>query len=800
MNSYRQYCVAVVTLVAFMVLAAWSVLPIFSLSLAAAAPIQAEHAADREGKRVDRESERTDAVPRIGPPLMFLPDVNRNAEALKNPADQNYPIKQLTVTRQTYFKWLEFSGHLNYVQQATQHGQYGPRHFMPVLAKYVESGEPAYGQACLEMLKTFDVWIRAEVQRTGWHSLFCEEIGYIGFYRNILKKHGLLSEEKDIWLRELIVFMARNIHAWNSADTYWRGPMHRAQGEGILKGLAAEWFPDVPEAQQWRTYSEDVYQDWWHCRDFAANDVHYFSVGLQPLFLAALLRNDREFFNDPQMKKVWERLLFEVSPDGSIPPYGAHNGWNSSAGNRIAMLEILASKTGDGRYRYVAHRLMNYLLYQRLAYRSHHMLLGPESTEPLALAYLLADDTIEPKMPFDGSQIVLRKETIRLASHGDKKGAAEILGPDANLDPAPDRGLIDCAMLLTKTPKPSKLILRSGWNPGDFFVLVDLFPRHDPLNPSGILGMTRWGAALTSTIAAKGDSDENRIVIRQLNAGSVANRPAAPPETEIDTFVESKFVSYAAIRVSNYDAAPVDCTRHFLFIKNDCLLVRDEVHFNRTLNAQVASVFNTQNIGPQISSHAATTYMSQPVASGVGLLNPPVDLLVYFCPQPDLRMEVIDRTAADVRSADIPAQLRHVWQGAAEKDQTIHFSMLLRPQTPHSHSRNTSTNRTEQSKENAPSHLNTDSIAVLLNDSDASVIRLESGPERQQWVVINPRGKKLDLPDCKTDAVAAYVVLRGQEDPLCWAHKASVLSVAGRRISIPLDERTPTVDVLQGNP
>ena len=163
-------------------------------------------------------------------------------------------------------------------------------------------------------------------------------------------------------------------------------------------------------------------------------------------------------------------------------------------------------------------------------------------------------------------------------------------------------------------------------------------------------------------------------------------------------------------------------------------------------------------------------------------------------------MEVIDRTAADVRSADIPAQLRHVWQGAAEKDQTIHFSMLLRPQTPHSHSRNTSTNRTEQSKENAPSHLNTDSIAVLLNDSDASVIRLESGPERQQWVVINPRGKKLDLPDCKTDAVAAYVVLRGQDDPFCWAHKASVLSVAGRPISIPLDERTPTVDVLQGNP
>ena len=257
-----------------------------------------------------------------------------------------------------------------------------------------------------------------------------------------------------------------------------------------------------------------------------------------------------------------------------------------------------------------------------------------------------------------------------------------MLGENARLDPRADRGLIDCAMLVTDTPKPSKLVLRSGWNPGDFFVLVDLFPRHDPLNPLGIVGMTRFGAALTSTIAAKGDSDENRVVIRPLDPTVIDAGPPAAPETIVEAFVESELVSYASIEVSNYDSAPVTCTRHFLFIKNDFLLVRDDVRLDRDLNVQISSVFNTQNVGPKISPHAAITHMSQPVAVGTGLLNPAVDLLVFFCPQPSCSMQVVDRTASDQRSTGIPTQLRWSWQGAGRKDQAIHFCMLLRPQPP----------------------------------------------------------------------------------------------------------------------
>ena len=64
------------------------------------------------------------------------------------------------------------------------------------------------------------------------------------------------------------------------------------------------------------------------------------------------------------MNRLWERLLVEISPDRLINPYGPNGGWNSTADYRIAMLERLAAITGDGRYRFGAQKLFNYLCYQ----------------------------------------------------------------------------------------------------------------------------------------------------------------------------------------------------------------------------------------------------------------------------------------------------------------------------------------------------------------------------------------------------------------------------------------------------
>jgi hypothetical protein len=93
------------------------------------------------------------------------------------------------------------------------------------------------------------------------------------------------------------------------------------------------------------------------------NDINYFFNSFMRIFCAAELMGKEEVFTDPDVKKfIWDRLLHEITPDGAVVPYGAHNGWNSETGVRILALELAAAHTGDGRYRWAAHRLMNYLM------------------------------------------------------------------------------------------------------------------------------------------------------------------------------------------------------------------------------------------------------------------------------------------------------------------------------------------------------------------------------------------------------------------------------------------------------
>lgn len=724
------------------------------------------------------------AVQRVGPPVFYMPEVDRVAEAISRSPKRHPRIPDEPVTRQTYFDWLKRSGHFRYAENPGGHGKYGPRHFGPVLAKYVKSGEAKYGRACLEMLKHYKRWMEQEIAEKGWHSHYMHEPYYLGLYRRYLSEGGLLDLEQDTWFKELVLLASRNVHVWGTEPDFWRGPMHRAQGEGAMKHLAALWYPEAPEAPAWRDYAARVYQDWWPFRDVPTNDTGYMFGILFPLFLRAELTGDEAFFNDPEARKTWERLMWELSPDGSVIPYGAHGGWNSTAGNRILMLELLAKHTGDGRYRYAAAKLMNYLLYQESRYRRHHMLDGPFTTEPLALAYLLADDRIQPVEPSPASRVVRRKETLRLFDHRDKRIAARFLGDD--IDPDPNKAHICCGLVVTEKEMPSKLILRSGWKRGDFFVLVDLFARHDPLNVPGILGITRWGAATTATISAKGESDENRVIIRDLkgDAPRVTNddpdlRDPYYQEVEVPQMTDLGRATFATVVVHDYQGFPVRHTREFVFVKNRFLVTREILEFREGFEAEIGPVFNTQNVGPQIGRHWANTFMSEPIASTRSLRNPPVDLLVYFLPQPDCRMQVVDRTAADPRTLNVPAQLRYVRSGKVAPGEKLHFAEVYYPHVP-SMKLVRSNAAGDRRNRNLLGTAGADAIEVLRDDPQATVLRMQFEPGRTEWVVCNPGGTPLDLKQgLATDAQAAYVAVVDGEIAGVAADQATYVRGAG---------------------
>jgi len=700
---------------------------------------------------------------RVGPPTFYGLDAKRYIDYRKRPPERYYPIPRGKVTRETYFKWLEDSGHFEYAKRAGQHAQYGPRSLMPVLARYVKTGERRHGEACITMLKAFHETLKKDVARLGWHYYYMETPGFIGLYRRYLSKGGLLDLKKDKWFRELVIHMNRHIHVWGTPQSFWRGPMHRAQGEGVMKGLAAHWYPDAPEAAGWKKYADTVYQDWWQFKDHPPNDTGYYFGILIPLVLRAELVGDEAFFNDPGMKPIWERLMYEVTPDGAICPYGSHGGWNSTAATRVLMLELAAAHTKDGRYRYAAHKLMNYLLYQQQACRRHSLLDGQETTEKLAAAYLLTDDSIKPVQPDGGSRILYHKETLRLRN----KAAAKKYLKD--LDPAPDKANICCNLIVTDKTKPYKLVLRSGWAPGDFFALVDLFPRHDPLNVPGIMGMTRHATALTTTCYAKGFSDENRLLIEDLSGTAQLRGNTNPDladayyqEVTVPHFKDQKKATFVSVVVTDYMGFPVKLVREFAFIKNRFLVVRDVPEFEEGFLAQVTPVFNTENIGPQIGNHWANTFIRTPKYLDSPLENPPYDLLVYFAPQPGCRMQVVDRTATDLRTTYAPAQLRYRWRGVTRPRQKLVFTQVFYPHPPKALSFSHSASGSGRMADMIGT-AGAGGIQVLKDTPGTTVLRLGLDKDRVEWIVCNPSGKKATAGDLATDARFAYVdVVKGK--------------------------------------
>jgi hypothetical protein len=201
---------------------------------------------------------------------------------------------------------------------------------------------------------------------------------------------------------------------------------------------------------------------------------------------------------------------------------------------------------------------------------------------------------------------------------------------------------------------------------------------------------------------------------------------------------------------------PVRYTREFAFLKNRFMVVRDLATFEEGFSAEVADVWNSQNIGPQVGKHWANTFMNSPMAYSEPLLNPPVDLLVYFAPQPDRRMQVVDRTANDPRTGDMPAQLRYVWQGDAAVGQTLHFTKLLVPHPP-SAKKTLSVSAGDPRNKNLLGTAGADDIEVLIDSEQTSILRCKFAPGRTEWIVSNPAGKRVSAGGLETDARAAYL-------------------------------------------
>jgi hypothetical protein len=712
-------------------------------------------------------------VERVGPPTLYSPSAEHYRFGAYGPAlvsdPDFYPIPQDPVTRETYMQFMDKLGLFKVVENPKQ-GLNGPQQSLPLLVKYAQTGEGRYGEAIIAMLKDWHRAMMEEVAKEGWTWRFIEEPCFIPLYRKHLIAGGLMKKD-DRWFRDLWLDYCRNIHVWGTKPTEWRGGCHRSVPEALMKGLAAQWYPDVPEAAHWKRYAELGFGDFWKNKEVQQDDTGYFPG---PIFMLLCCGDqylgDFRAATDPGMQRLWKRLMVEVTPDGAVNPYGPNGGWNSTAGFRLFALELVAAKTRNGEYRYAAHKVMNYLRYQARPTRGDAYLRDREAGQHVALAWLFADDTVKPVMPSPGSLWNWRMEAARVP-HTDKAVGERLFG---NIDPDPDKGHICCSWWLTGKEWPDKLVLRSGWNPGDLFALVQLHPTSVPYNAGGIMGMNRFGAAFTQVVTSKGDSVENRLSVVDVD-GTAKRRYHPDPvrfdeewrlgmmpdiQSEVTHFEDRLDATFASIRVKNMDGLPVIYDRAFVFVKNRFLATRETITFEEPFKARVSPLWNTRNIGPQVGDHWANTFMGTLVASNgqVEMEAPPVDLLVWFAPRPDCRLQVVDRLQEDARAIACGAQLRYVWEGTPRAGDKLVFTQVYYPHPPY---RPTVTGNLAGARaayaDDLQATAGASGIRVIRDDPEASVLRIEMAPGQAEWVVFNPAKMPLEVVGQQIGRPYAYV-------------------------------------------
>jgi hypothetical protein len=602
-------------------------------------------------------------------------------------------------------------------------GMYGPRHALPALAVFALEGDVKLGHGIKRTLRHYADWVHGQIKKEkGVFSM--EGPTLCAFYFRELRKQELMTPDDEQWAKDLLLALRQYQCAWRPGDGLWRGSHHRSQCQGINHALAAAFYPGEPDVPKWKAYSAKVWADWWDFRDVGINDTGYFYSSFTDILRAAELLGRTEVFCDPQSRKLFDRIVFELTPDGAAIPYGASGGYHGAAGERILALELAARHTRDGRYRWAAHRLMNYGQARGFSNGHHH--LNSIALENISLASLVCDDTVQPVEPEAASQLLTRKEIVRLTD-----AQAKAMFPEA--------GGVDCNMFMTQKVLPSKLVMRSGWQPGDLTMMVECYVRHDPLNPTAIVGLERQSAAFAEMTSEKFVSRENAVHVADLSGTATylakkgfkgkKDLPLgwAGMESSVPEFSDSKAVTHALVRVTKYMGYEAAHDRDILFVKNRFVLLRDETTFDDNFRASVGPAWNTQHVGTPQGAHWMNTWFTAHWFQTAKLYDvPPWDLLIWHAPKSAAKV-IVEQAPIDTPFASRLLPTRYAWEGDVTPGMRLQFVTLLLPHAP--------------TRDATPL---AGRITVLRDTPGVAAVKIAEG-ERTELAVLNAACAKLEL-------------------------------------------------------
>jgi len=592
--------------------------------------------------------------------------------------------------------------------------------------------------------------------------------------------HVLNAADAYRWVREspsLKPADHETVRKWmlHVMKNYWNweeGAMNRSTGACVAAMVVNHLYPK--DAGR-RPYVKKVWDQWWKFRDSFENTEHYNCLWIKFVIAGIEHTGQDHLWQDPAMKRFAERYLAQLTPVGGMSPYGDGTGFNCDPGRWIAIMEKWASVYKDGRFKWAAHRLMEYLIDHEQGYWQWGNPIY-DIMNDLVAAYMVADDSIPEVEPKMRSLVTQRKAWRYLPTH--KRKGRKLFGE-----------LLDRDI-------PDKLIFRNGWQPGSTYAMVELCPPmgHGHADTGSINCFVSQGSVLLADTPylVKDHEFHNAFLVMPdsrpqewnwtrsvLNGGKVA--------ASVKDFHATAGLGYARVHITNYQNAPATLDRRVFFLGDAGLWVRDTITCNKPFRGRIGPAFQFTGVTDKRGLHWVNAcQVALPVAFiwdpkyMMQHTNRPWDLLVWCAQKPGAKLAVDDVTM-DRNRYEVPRDLmnnfthrawhRKVVSLAAKKAQT--FDTLLVPHRP-----------TGDASRLAAG------IKMLVDTAASAVVQIEPKAGHKLYAGINDAGKALTAGPIATDAKWFAVSVTPQGVAGYWLVEATSLKLDGRDVFSATTRRT----------
>jgi len=248
------------------------------------------------------------------------------------------PREPAPVTRDIYLQMVEDYVARNWQGWAGQHGRRASDllFYTGFLVRFADQGQ--WAEQASGWLREAMAYL-AEHEDYGGNPWYVTQMGWgIKWFRG----NGLWTAEDEATAREVMLTVTRRL--WQTPE---RGAMNRAMWDVSNTRLAAELYPDAPEAQEWREFSDATWHDWADYDDINEDSSHYNAVFLRFLLGYLRLTNMQDIFKRPGMRQFMDRYRDVITPNGMMVGWGDSVGCGADWGAWIAAFETAASATGD---------------------------------------------------------------------------------------------------------------------------------------------------------------------------------------------------------------------------------------------------------------------------------------------------------------------------------------------------------------------------------------------------------------------------------------------------------------------